>query len=176
MRQIFLDCDGVLADFDAAALQLFAGQPPRAAREHHGEHEFWRRIRTSGRFYRDLPLLPDAMELYRAVKHLHPIILTGCPVGGWAEEQKRDWVAEHFPGVKIITCRAKEKFMHMRHPGDVLVDDYLRFKDLWESAGGIFVQHTSARDSIRQLAALTFDVRPQPHPEPAARTPTVLPY
>ena len=160
MNQIFLDCDGVLADFDSAAVELFGGQHPRKAREHHGEEEFWRRIRGAGEFYRDLPLLPDARELYGAVKHLHPIILTGCPVGGWAERQKRAWVAEHFPGVKIITCRAKEKFMHMRHRGDVLVDDYLRFKELWERAGGIFVQHTSAKESIRKLAALGFDVRP----------------
>jgi hypothetical protein len=161
MRQIFLDCDGVLADFDSAAIRLFAGQHPRHAREHHGEREFWHRIRTAGQFYRDLPLLPDAMELYRAVRHLHPIILTGCPVGGWAEQQKRGWVAEHFPGVEIITCRVKEKFMHMKHPGDVLVDDFLRFKEIWEEAGGIFVQHTSAANSIRKLAELGFDVRPQ---------------
>jgi 5'(3')-deoxyribonucleotidase len=166
VRQIFLDCDGVLADFDSAAVELFAGQHPRRAREHHGEREFWHRIRTAGKFYRDLPLLPDAMQLYRAVKHLHPIILTGCPVGGWAEQQKREWVAEHFPGVEIITCRAKEKFMHMKHPGDVLVDDYLRFKEIWEEAGGIFVQHTSAAESIRKLAELGFDVRT--HAESAA--------
>lgn len=158
VRQLFLDCDGVLADFDAAARRLFHTDT-RKAREVLGEKEFWRHIRASGEFYRKLPLMPDALELYRAVAHLHPAILTGCPLGGWAEPQKMAWAAHHFPAVPMITCASREKFLHMRHPGDVLVDDYLRYKDLWEQAGGIFVQHVSAQDTLRQLRELGFDVR-----------------
>jgi 5'(3')-deoxyribonucleotidase len=158
VKQLFLDLDGVLADFDAAAALLFR-HPPREAEKVLGTPEFWRRIRHAGHFYRDLPLIPDAMELYRAVKHLHPVILTGVPMGGWAEDQKVQWVAEHFPGVNIITCRAREKFLHMRHPGDVLVDDYLKYKDAWEQAGGVFVHHASARATIARLAEIGLDVR-----------------
>lgn len=158
VKQLFLDLDGVLADFDKAASLLFR-QPPREAEKALGTAEFWRRVRRQRRFYRDLPLLPDAMNLYNAVRHLHPIILTGVPVGGWAEDQKIEWVAEHFPGVNIITCRAREKFMHMRHFGDVLVDDYLKYKEAWEQAGGVFVHHTSAGNSVARLAELGFDVR-----------------
>ncbi len=158
MRHLFLDCDGVLADFDFAARQLF-GMESRAAEEALGSKEFWRRIRMSGDFYRRLPLVDDALELYRAVAHLKPTILTGCPPGAWSEPQKIEWAQEHFPGVPMITCASREKFRHMAHPGDVLVDDYLRYKDLWEQAGGIFVLHTSAQESIRRLAALGFDVR-----------------
>jgi hypothetical protein len=40
------------------------------------------------------------------------------------------------------------------HPGDILVDDYLKYRHLWEEAGGVFVHHTSARHTIRQLAEL----------------------
>ncbi|MFP5276414.1 MAG: hypothetical protein ACLGPM_04820 [Acidobacteriota bacterium] len=158
MRQLFLDCDGVLADFDAAARRLFHTDT-RKAREVLGEKEFWRRIRASGEFYRKLPLMPDALELYSAVAHLHPAILTGCPLGGWAEPQKMAWAAHHFPAVPMITCASREKFLHMRHPGDVLVDDFLRYKDLWEQAGGIFVQHVSARDTLRRLRELGFEIR-----------------
>lgn len=163
MKQIFLDLDGVLADFDRAATALFH-KPPREAEKAIGTPEFWRRIRRAPRFYRELPLTPDAMELYGAIKHLHPIILTGVPVGGWAEDQKIEWVAEHFPGVNIITCRAREKFLHMRHPGDVLVDDYLKYKEQWEQAGGVFIHHTSARSSLARLAELGFDIH-QPQAE-----------
>src|SRR3546814_10578993 len=56
-----------------------------------------------------LPLLPDARHLFQAVAHLNPIILTGCPRGNWAEAQKERWVAEHFPGTQIITCRSEER-------------------------------------------------------------------
>jgi hypothetical protein len=39
-------------------------------------------------------------------------------------------------------------------PGDVLVDDRENHRHLWESAGGIFVHHKSAEDSLRQLAEI----------------------
>ena len=158
MPQLFLDCDGVLADFDAAARQLFHMES-RAAQQLLANKEFWRRIRKSGDFYRKLPLVPDALELYRAVAQLNPVILTGVPLGGWAEPQKIAWAAHHFPSVPTITCASREKFLHMRHPGDVLVDDYLRYKDLWEQAGGIFILHRTARETLRQLKDLGFDIR-----------------
>ena len=158
MGQIFLDCDGVLADFDSAARALF-GQHPREAENSPGTPEFWRRIRGQKSFYRNLALLPDALQLYSAVAHLKPIILTGCPHGGWAEPQKVAWAREHFPGVRMITCRSKEKFLHLEKPGDILVDDYFKYKHLWEQAGGIFIQHVAANDSIRQMAAMGIDVR-----------------
>jgi len=40
-----------------------------------------------------LPLLPDARKLFHAVQHLNSIIVTGCPLGGWADEQKHRWAA-----------------------------------------------------------------------------------
>jgi hypothetical protein len=157
MKQLFIDCDGVLADFDTAARKLF-GQDSREAEELLGTDEFWNRIIGHGDFYGSLPVLPDATELYRAVAHLKPIILTGCPRGGWAESQKIAWAAKHFPGVEMITCLSRNKYLHITSPGNILVDDYLRYKDLWEKAGGIFVHHLSAKESIRQLAALGLPV------------------
>lgn len=105
MNQLFLDCDGVLADFDTLAIRIF-NQHPRKAEDLLGTDEFWRRLGDYENFYGNLPLMPDAMRLYAAVAHLHPIILTGCPPGEWSEPQKVAWAARHFPGVKIITCRS----------------------------------------------------------------------
>lgn len=158
MNQLFLDCDGVLADFDTLAIEIF-GQHPREAEARLGTNEFWRLISNYENFYGTLPLMADAMRLYRAVAHLRPIILTGCPAGGWSQPQKIAWAARHFPGTPIITCRSKEKFLHLRHPGDILVDDYLKYQHLWEEAGGIFVHHTSAEETIDRLAGLGVPVR-----------------
>ena len=147
--QLFLDCDGVLADFDRVAEQVF-GMPSRQAEQKLGPKQFWRKLRNHEDFYGSLPLLPDARKLFDAVQHLNPVILTGCPLGGWAEGQKHRWAAVHFPGTRMITCMAREKRMHMK-PGDVLVDDYLKYKAMWEDAGGIFIHHTSAEDTIAEL-------------------------
>ena len=158
MSQLFLDCDGVLADFDTAAELLF-GQNSREAEAKLGTEEFWNRIRAMEDFYGRLPLLADARRLFEAVAHLHPIILTGCPHGGWAEPQKAAWAARHFPGVRIITCRSKDKRDSLKNRGDILVDDYLKYRHLWEEAGGVFVHHTSAQQSICSLAGLGVPVR-----------------
>ncbi|HEU4956137.1 MAG TPA: hypothetical protein VFT40_00770, partial [Sphingomicrobium sp.] len=119
-RQLFLDCDGVLADFDAGARDVL-GMSSRSFEDRYGKREFWRRIARAPDFYASLPLMTDARTLFEAVAHLDPIILTGLPLGNWAAPQKVNWAAEHFPGVPIITCMARDKHKHMKR-GDVLVD------------------------------------------------------
>ncbi len=149
---LFLDCDGVLADFDAGAKRLL-GMTPAAFEERHGKSEFWKRLARARNFYGELTQMPDAQQLFQAVRHLKPTILTGLPLGKWAAPQKERWAAEHFPGVPIITTMARQKHLHMV-PGDVLVDDRENHRHLWEDAGGIFIHHKSARETLRQLAEI----------------------
>lgn len=149
--QLFLDCDGVLADFDRGAKAVL-GLPPREFERRHDLKAFWRRLAQAPDFYAKLPLMPDAMRLFDAVRHLDPIILTGCPRGGWAEAQKERWAERHFPGTRIITCMAVDKRRHSQ-AGDILVDDTLKHRHLWEEAGGIFIHHRDAESSIDALRA-----------------------
>ena len=157
MSHLFLDLDGVLADFDAGARRVL-GLNPRAFEAKYSRREFWRRLAQAKDFYATLPLMPDAMELFEAVRHLEPTILTGLPLGNWAAPQKVRWAAEHFPGTRIITCMARDKFRHMTGM-DVLVDDRADHRDKWEVAGGTFIHHTSARESIAELAQIYPSVR-----------------
>jgi len=151
-QHLFLDCDGVLADFDAGAKAIL-GMSPAGFQKQHGSGEFWKRLAQAPNFYGDLPEMPDAQRLFEAVKHLKPTILTGLPLGKWAAPQKERWAAEHFPGVPIITTMARQKHEHMK-PGDVLVDDRENHRHLWENAGGVFIHHKNAADTIRQLTAI----------------------
>jgi 5'(3')-deoxyribonucleotidase len=152
-RRLFLDCDQVLADFDGRAESLF-GMPPRQAREVMGDDAFWDTIRSQGDFFLSLQVLSDGKQLYDAVKHLNPIILTGTPPEiPEAAEQKRAWAAKRFPGMPIITCASADKRNYMK-PGDVLVDDWPKYRRLWEEAGGVFILHVRAEESIQQVLAL----------------------
>jgi 5'(3')-deoxyribonucleotidase len=155
--RLFLDADGVLADFDEGARRLL-GATPAQFEAKHGRREFWRRIAKAENFYGSLPEMPDARDLFEGVKHLKPTILTGLPLGNWAAPQKVRWAAEHFPGVPIITCMARDKHKHM-HPGDVLVDDRENHRAAYEAAGVIFVHHRNAGDSLRQLAQIFASVK-----------------
>src|SRR5688500_5122129 len=152
MSHLFLDLDGVLADFDAGAHMVLA-MSPKAFEAKHGRREFWRRLAKAKDFYATLPLMPDAMKLFEAVKHLEPTILTGLPLGNWAAPQKVRWAAEHSPGTQIITTTARDKSRHMTGM-DVLVDDRADHRDKWENAGGTFTLHKNARERLRQLAAI----------------------
>lgn len=150
MTRIYLDCDGVLADFDRHFEDVFDA-PPRDYEDKNGSTIFWRDIkRDAPTFYRDLPLMPDALELFDAVSPMRPVILTGCPRGGWAEPQKLAWAAEHFPGIPMVVCMSRDKRNYCQ-PGDVLIDDRPHYRDLWEGAGGMWITHTSAKSSIAAL-------------------------
>ncbi|MDB5448693.1 MAG: hypothetical protein JWQ97_4010 [Phenylobacterium sp.] len=150
-KQIFLDCDGVLADFDKGAEEIL-GLAPGAFETRHGPGRLWKRLASADGFFENLPPMADADELFEAVRHKNPVILTGLPRGAWAEPQKRRWAEKHFPGVPVITTLAALKHEH-GHPGDVLVDDRDKHRHLWEANGGVFIHHKSARASIAELKA-----------------------
>jgi hypothetical protein len=153
MKQLFLDCDGVLADFDTGFLAL-TGMQGQEYEDRFGSKVFWKRIQDSKNYFENLPLMPDAMELFDAVKHLRPIILTGCPRGDWAAHQKMRWRDRYFPGVPMVTCLSRNKVDYCQ-PGDVLVDDFLKHSQRWIDGGGVFVHHTSAKESIQKLKDLS---------------------
>ena len=157
LPRLFLDADGVLADFDFSARRLL-GATPKEYIAKHGRAEFWKRLAKAPNFYGSLPEMPDARLLFDGVRHLDPTILTGLPLGTWAAPQKVEWAAEHFPGVPIITCMAIDKHKHM-HPGDVLVDDREKHRAAYETAGVVFIHHKSAEDSLRQLAKIFGSVK-----------------
>ena len=156
MPTLFLDCDGVLADFDRGAARVL-GMPPRVYERRFGLQRFWAALAATPDFFGTLDLLPDAMDLYQAVQHLDPVILTGLPRGGWAEAHKRGWAKRHFPGVPVITTTAALKYEHCRS-GDALVDARDKFRHLWERAGGVFIHHASAAASIEALREHGFPV------------------
>jgi hypothetical protein len=157
--RLFLDADGVLADFDRGFEELL-GMTPAAYERRYGRGRFWSKLATAPDFYATLPEMPDARLLFEAVEHLKPTILTGLPLGNWAAPQKVKWAAEHFPGVPIVTCMARDKHKHMK-PGDVLVDDRENHRAAYEASGVRFVHHRSAADSLRQLAKIYPSLRAQ---------------
>jgi 5'(3')-deoxyribonucleotidase len=149
VRQLFLDCDGVLADFNKKATEICGG-PPREFEDKVGEQAFWDKLYDTPEFFYSLDPMPDAYELVDAVKHLKPIILTGRPRGEWSVDQKLRWRDKYFPDLEMIVCRSRDKIKHAQ-PGDVIVDDWEKWRPLWVNGGGVWVLHTSAQNSIREL-------------------------
>ena len=147
MPQVFVDLDGVLADFDGYYYRCFLERTDRGAPE---PPDMWANINAHGSFFETLPLLPDALTLWHGVCAVHPapVVLSGLPRHGIHETHKRAWVARHLgPAVPVICCQSQHKYRHGRR-GDVLVDDWSRYRDKWERMGGIFILHTSVAESL----------------------------
>ena len=147
--QLFLDMDGVLSNFYGHCRTELG---PEFAVDQKDPHELFKRIREYGNFYGTQPLMSDAMELWNAVKHLHPIILSGIPYSvPNVAIQKREWVDRYFgKEVSLICCLSRDKCRHGR-PGDILVDDRLKYSRYWIEMGGEFVLHWSNSETLAVL-------------------------
>ncbi len=156
--KLFLDLDGVLADFDRGVITL-TGKHPREQTI----REMWREVARAPDFFAALAFTRDGRRLWEFCRPLDPTILTGLPHGGWAAPQKRRWVAEMLgPGVPVITCMSREKARYSA-PEHVLVDDRETARDPWEKAGGVFIHHRDAERTIDALRSLSVVPEPERH-------------
>lgn len=156
MATLYLNLDGVLADFDRSAGQILKTDNIYKFEFVHGPDEFWRRINAVPRFFQQLQQMPDAGVLWASVRHLSPHILTALPKTDpdRVDRQKRAWVSVNFgSGVQVTTCPTKDKPRYCS-PGDILVDDRAVNREAWKAQGGTFLLHTSARDTVAALKAL----------------------
>lgn len=155
MTRLYLDCDGVLADFDKHAADLLGVTTTQWRQSGRTDAEMWAALQAADSdFFYNLPLMPGARVLVDyCEQHNRPLILSGCPRGGWAEIQKIQWAAKYFPGIPMITCRARDKSLFCRS-GDILVDDRDHYADRWVAAGGKFVLHRSVYDTMETLFTL----------------------
>lgn len=166
MPRLFVDLDGVLADFDRGA-ELALGMPCHTFQELHGAAVMWKALEATPDFYARLEWTADGRELWNALADSTlwdgppPMILSGLPLGTWADPQKREWCNRELGvGVPVITCMSIDK-PHYCVAGDILIDDRETNGRDWTAAGGQFILHRSAAESVAALRSL---MNPQPQP------------
>jgi hypothetical protein len=147
--RLYCDMDGVAADFDRRYHDLFGKMRER--------HTDWSDVRSVPDFFLKIPVMKDWPLLWDFIKPYSPIFLTGCPLSvNPAANDKVQWVRNHVGDeVPVICCKAKHKRLYCR-PGDVLIDDSEEYRGLWEAAGGIWITHKSAADTIEMLKSKGF--------------------
>jgi len=147
MTQIFCDMDGVLADFDAHHEAVFGVRPDKVA-----DNVDWRAVRAVSGFYAEIQPMRDMRELWDFIAPYNPIVLTGVPSSvEEAPDNKRAWVRKHLGDhVEVRCCLSKEKCLHAQ-AGDILIDDWVKYRNLWVRAGGRWITHISAAITIETL-------------------------
>ncbi len=148
--QLFVDMDGVLADFVSHHHSVFGVVPNKD----HSSVD-WKAVRATPDFYLNIPPMPDLPHLWAVVGKHSPIVLTGVPsTVEEAPENKRAWARKNLgPNVEVRCCRSSEKYLHA-NPGDILIDDLEKYKHRWEAANGVWITHYCAVSTVARLAAL----------------------
>jgi hypothetical protein len=154
---IYVDLDGVIFDFDKAAEKILGTDNIYKYEFVWGPDKFWEKIWTRPNFFGELELMADARHLWAKIEHLKPVILTALPRenGERVDTQKRAGVRKHLnvEGDRVITCQTKDKPKFCK-PGDILIDDRAVNRDAWIKAGGTYIIHTSAVNTLTTLRAL----------------------
>lgn len=161
--QIFVDMDGVLADFDGHYKAVFGVHPDKVT-----NNVDWNAVRTAKDFYLNIPPMADLPTLWDVLISYEPIILTGIPSSVQeAEGNKRAWVRKHFgSAIEVRCCRSSEKYRHAKS-GDLLIDDWEKYKHLWIKAGGVWITHHTAAETVQELTRLgacTSQMNPETRP------------
>ena len=162
---IYLDMDGVLADFDRGIRELCHMEPQsqNGKRDVKYDDLMWQEVRKIDRFYDRLDLMPGAKEMFSMIYGLYGNqceILTGVPKPErgilTAGEDKIAWVKRNLSDeVKVNIVLRKEKILFCRDSCSVLIDDREETILEWREAGGTGILHTSPSETINQLRSLT---------------------
>lgn len=153
--------DGVLADFDKSAEAILKTDNIYKYEFIWGPDKFWEEINKFPNFFKDLDAMGDARHLWAKIKHLDPEVLTALPRenGERVAAQKRSWIErwDRITGAStyttVHTCATKDK-PKLCKPGDILIDDRAVNRDAWIAAGGTYIIHTSAANTLTTLRAL----------------------
>ena len=158
MITLYLDMDGVLADFNKEYTKY---DPQKADRKR------FREAVLTDHIFEKLDFMPDAQELLNHVSKLHGVkieILTSMgthePMQAMmAKQQKLKWLDEKNIPYRANFVHSKVEKAQYATPTSILIDDSPGCIAPFIAAGGHGVLHVNASDSIRILDSTILQIR-----------------
>lgn len=155
--KIFLDVDGVFADFDNKLDEVMKAAGKKFTRH---SNEIWPELEKIPHLFDTLELLPDSLMLIEVLEKAgHDLeFLTALPIPtgnlATAKFDKGNWlrrmVSKTIP-VNTVIGGANKGWWAMDYPGSILIDDYPRNIKVWEKCSGIGILHMSVGSTIAKL-------------------------
>lgn len=156
ISKIYLDMDGVLADFVTGVQGPDFLNGPLLSEDCYDKQkkEF-----TEKGLFRKLPPMQDMQELVDYVKSTgvpyEILTCAGAVNHNLVVQDKIKWLDEHLdPGVPVITTLKGVHKAKFAQPGHILVDDRLKNIHAWREAGGTGILHLNAATTNGHLETL----------------------
>jgi hypothetical protein len=166
---LYLDMDGVLANFDKKATELLGTS--------FTDKYYWEGIPKAKKgkmisdaldyisFWVSLEPMPDFDTLWGFAKYFQPRLLTAYPKwsveaietskkGKWQWNMQNTMVPEN--RFHVVARQEKKNYALNNDGPNVLVDDHEENIEEWNRAGGFGILHTNAADSVKRLKELGF--------------------
>lgn len=155
---LYLDMDGVLADFNKAYTSL---------KTHATDGKRFRAAVMEYKIFEDLAFMPDTQELLNHVSRLHGVhieILTSMGTydtvqGNEAKHQKQKWLDKHNIPYKANFVRSKEEKSQYATPSSILIDDSIGCITPFVAKGGHGILHHKASETNRVLDSTILQIR-----------------
>lgn len=159
---IYVDMDGVLADFDAKAEELVGPNWKNMP-----DKELWKFLEDNHQdFFAVLDRMPQGAELWSGILDLanragyNVKILTAIPRRATvpsAEQDKIDWFKKNYSATHEVKIgpAATDKWKHVKNQNDILIDDRAENIKDWEEKGkAIGIQFFSTDQTLTELERL----------------------
>ena len=160
VKRIFVDMDGVLADFlKGVESPEYIGHPLTNDAKGHTEYDDRKEELTNKRLFANLPPMVDMYDLIAYIRHCETpweiLTAAGAVNRELVVYDKNEWIKRYVDPTIPVTCTftGTQKAAYA-FEGNVLIDDREKNIKAWEDAGGIGILHTSARETINALKSL----------------------
>lgn len=144
--KLFLDLDGVFADFDSGVKKLTGCHPHEISKR-----KLWGAVNSNKDFFISLEKTDTADELWEFCKDLEPTFLTGAPMGDDFKSQKVDWVNKTFGSqYKTIVLPKRDKRLYSG-PRNILIDDSIENIEQWSEYGYGILYTGNVKETINKV-------------------------
>ena len=151
---VYVDMDGVLADFEAGYHRLFGRRP---GAESGDDPNIAKLVGTN--FFGTLPKYDSADALIQLVlDHAGRYSICTAPLRGDGKNSghwKREWLAQHIsPVPQQVKVNGQKEVYAVGADGvpNVLIDDKPKNIQRWRAAGGIGIEYLASRDGLDVVA------------------------
>ena len=173
MPTIYIDMDGVVADFERAARQIIKVEAGELHKDknNYWPREQWEQLLAYPHLYRILHKMPDADRMIALARGFRDELgwdlrmLTAIPRKNdfpFVFQDKIAWMQEYYPDIPVFFGPySEDKHRFCQTHQDILVDDRVSNCEEWRQAGGraVLVEEACYEQALADLKILLYQAR-----------------